>query len=287
MSNLDVKHRFRAHSFCTFRPVRLMEKVRRVLYEDSTSTPNSPRLTGIPPHITLLSQINSLKLSVEESTSRLEAVMKDELNRRGVGGEVFHANSILESVKEVHEKIIETLGGSGVGGGGGTGRVGDGGTEVVEDEGVLRQYYYYKGKYHNVPEGFVLPTMNLHTFILYWFVGSSHPFVPPLKNVSSYDFPKVKNMKCKLSMMRRMIKDGVVCRANKVGFDIGGEHGRNIKTAADATRLFNSIRHLFDFSGDNHERRTSQLCWKTVRDLFQKRGYKFVDEPLDNNRRRR
>lgn len=285
LTYLHDKHRFRAHPVCTNRRADLIAKTKRVLYCDSRSSPNCPRMTGIPPHITILSQLHSLKESVESSTEQLSEVIKDELNKRGVGGEVFQANGILDEVKEVHKRMVAVLGGSERGGGGGGG--GGGGNQPNEQPpfGFVRHKYYYKGLYHSLPEGFVMPTMNLHTLIVYWFVGSTHPVVPPLKNLKGKDFPTVKSMGSRLSMMKKTIS-GVIRGAEKVRFDVGGENGRNIRTAGDATRLYTAVRHFFEFEEGSHERRYSQLNWKTIYDLFQKREYALVGEEPPPRRRR-
>ena len=57
-----------------------------------------PRLTGLPPHVALLNEMDALKGTMLNSAIKLENTLKDKLNRRGVGGEVFQANGILQDV---------------------------------------------------------------------------------------------------------------------------------------------------------------------------------------------
>lgn len=74
------------------------------------------------------------------------------------------------------------------------------------------------------------------------------------------------------------MKKGVLCVAEEIRNFNAGAHGRNIKTAADATNLYNSAKDLFDFDDGNHECCISQMSWKTLYDILQKRGIKLADD---------
>ena len=163
-----------------------------------------PRLSGIPPHVALISQMARLQATIEEHTSNLIGRMKDELDKRGIGGETFQANAILQDARKLHEEMGKMMqqGGT-VGGGGGIGKYND--TNRLPIPTVLvpnaplttgrgeRTMYVWGSPQpiiHNVPEGFEIPRMNLQTLIVYWHCGSTQPLVPPLRYVKAYDFPK-------------------------------------------------------------------------------------------------
>lgn len=57
-----------------------------------------------------------------------------------------------------------------------------------------------------------------HTLIMYWFVGSDHPVVPPLKYVKPFDFvDKIKSsMQGMLRQMKKLIS-GVLASSCKDG----------------------------------------------------------------------
>ena len=80
-----------------------------------------PRLSGIPPHVAIVCQMVRLQKTIEEHTSGMILSMKDELDRRGVGGETFQANALLRDVKKLHDDMGKMIAGGTVGGGGGTG----------------------------------------------------------------------------------------------------------------------------------------------------------------------
>ena len=132
------------------------------------------------------------------------------------------------------------------------------------------------GSLHNVPEGFKMPTMNLHTLIVNWFVGSKHPLIPPLKFSRPDDYPKVKSMKCTLSKMRKYMK-AVLRAANKVGIETGID-GKLIKTVQKANLIYEKTHELFEYNHPRFKRRNVQLVWRTMFDIFVKNGCKYLGE---------
>ncbi len=271
------------------------EKARPVLYDEAKECINCPRLTGIPPHIALLNQISSLKDKIEESTSGLVNAMRDELNKRGIGGETFLANEVLEDVRKLHKEMGEMIiGGSHrrrggtVGGGGGSGTFSSLPGPIVPEANAPMQIeqgggrghrtmYCWGGMLHNVPENFELPKMTLQTLISYWHCGSTQPPIPPLRYARSYDFPtKKRAMTVTLSQMKRMMKE--VYRAGQmVRFDFDSTPWNTAK----ATRLYEMIYEKFSFPTIKHQRRYSAISWKTYHNVLVKNRYKFVGEDRD------
>jgi hypothetical protein len=76
-----------------------------MLYDEATSSERCSRLTGIPPHVAILNEMATLKEMIATSSSDLKQAFKDELNNRGIGGERFQANEVLEGVKRIHERM--------------------------------------------------------------------------------------------------------------------------------------------------------------------------------------
>jgi hypothetical protein len=76
-----------------------------MLYDEATSSERCSRLTGIPPHVAILNEMATLKEMIATSSSNLKQAFKDKLNNRGIGGERFQANEVLEGVKRIHERM--------------------------------------------------------------------------------------------------------------------------------------------------------------------------------------
>jgi hypothetical protein len=71
-----------------------------MLYDEVNVSGNCPCLTGIPPHVAILNgEMATLKEMIIISSMDPKKTFKEELNNRGIGGERFQANEILEGVK--------------------------------------------------------------------------------------------------------------------------------------------------------------------------------------------
>ena len=316
MAKLHPQHRFRSHPFFSHLPQSLSpSRCRPMLYDEANDCERCPRLTGIPPHVAILNEMASLKSMFATSSADLKSTLHHELNQRGIGGEAFQANSILEDVKKVHQKmesILTTnfsLNSSNISSAASssasllpglappviltqpdvpvlvdTSSDDDSEPGGFSDGGCgRRKMYCWGGRLHNVPENFVLPRMTLQTLIIYWFCGSIQPHCPPLKYVNHRDFPgKEKYMRVQLNQMKRMIKE-VVQAGQKVGFFHGNR--LNMNNTGRATQLYEAVHKLFEFKTNsmnqpmNHNRRHSSLMWKTYHNTMQKNKWKLVGEP--------
>ena len=54
----------------------------------------------------------ALREKVEGSSDIIVSVMRTELNLRGIGGETFQANAILDNVQKVHDRMEAIMNGS-------------------------------------------------------------------------------------------------------------------------------------------------------------------------------
>mmetsp|Transcript_14128 Transcript_14128/g.26499 ORF Transcript_14128/g.26499 Transcript_14128/m.26499 type:complete len:139 (-) Transcript_14128:145-561(-) len=135
--------------------------------------------------------------------------------------------------------------------------------------------YYWGGRLHNTPENFVVPKMTLQTLIVYWYCGSQHPAIPPLKYARCWDFKNKNTMRVTLSQMKRMIQE-VERAAGYVGFDFGAS-GR-IDSPGIATKLYEQISHLFHFPSHHSTRRFAAMTWKTSFLDLQRNNFRFVGE---------
>ena len=238
----------------------------------------APRLTGIPPHVVMINNLNEVHDHVSVCSRSVVKEVKQELEDRFVGGDRFQANVMLNQVQKIQEDMQSMLenikNGNGIG-------IGEGGSsdvkaiEVGEGES-RRRMYYWGGKFHCVPKGFEVPRMTLANFITCWFCGCERHRVPPLRFVQANDLGK-KNGKVLISQWRRMIQ--VVKRAAaKVGFML--PRNSNLITVRDTVNLYSAVKHLFRYESlkVNHKRRYEGILWKTVFNIVLKNKGKLVDE---------
>lgn len=69
-----------------------------------------PCLIGIPPHVAILNVIATLKEMIHLSSIDLKNTFKEKLNNKGIGGERFQVNGVLEGVKQIHERMEQLVG---------------------------------------------------------------------------------------------------------------------------------------------------------------------------------
>ena len=283
-----------------------------MLYDKANNCDRCPRLTGIPPHVAIMNEMASLKEMFFKSSDDLKSTLHHELNQRGIGGETFQANSILESVRKVHEKMESILTSNNF-------ILNSSHSSSLSSPSLLsglppptiitqptvpvlvetsdddsesgafndtvdgrRKMYCWGGRLHNVPENFVLPRMTLQTLIVYWFCGSVQPHCPPLKFVTFRDFPgKEKKMRVTLNQMKRMVKE-VIRAGHRVGFFHSNR--LNMNSTVRATQLYEAVYKLFEFNTKagnqpiSHDRRHSSLMWKTYHNTMQRNKWKFAGE---------
>ena len=168
-------------------------------------------------------------------------------------------------------KVLNNRGGGSVSGRNASNDANDD-AEVTTGDGSSRRTMFLWGTFHNVPRGFKLPTMNIQTLMTYWFVGSKHPRVPPLRYIKLYNFPNEKSICVKLSQMKNMMKH-VKRAAELENFDYS-DLGWSVEKA---TRLYKTTNKYFRFPA-THYRRFTDLSWKTVYLLLQKNKMKLVGE---------
>ena len=156
--------------------------------------------------------------------------MRDELNKRHIGGDAFEASSILEEVTKVHETTLDALGRgqhqhrnneSCLKGYLQVGPIID--ERDIQEEGraegrpgsdLLRERplgvfvawrNYLGGKPRLFPESFVFPTILLPDLVRMWYCGDVPSNIPPYKMLQTCDVSHLKHDKCKLSQMKKLM----------------------------------------------------------------------------------
>ena len=73
-------------------------------------TCNTPIFTGVPPQVMIMVEIEDLKNVLKCQLKQISDNLRDELNKRHIGGDEFEASGILEEVTKVHERTLDALG---------------------------------------------------------------------------------------------------------------------------------------------------------------------------------
>ena len=106
-SYLHEESSFRASLFYRDIPDEFLQVARVAFPWDATE--DTPKLTGVPPHVVLMAEIEDLKNKFQGLQATIKHDMTDALDERGVGGSEFHTNSILAAIKQSEIAMLQRL----------------------------------------------------------------------------------------------------------------------------------------------------------------------------------
>ena len=261
-------------------------------------TASTPIFTGIPPHISLLAQVEQLKLELAKNRDDVLAGFKAELDNRQIGSQnYFDKETVCALITEMHKDMTSRFDNFGqnaanmvrecsgvddvilqqMSGGAGDTEEAESTITMVGQSGTHKfQVFFGKdGVISRVPADFVFPEMTLCTLITFWFCGNPRKKIVPLRMISAREIANVKE-RPKLTKMKAMMK-AVQLGATQLGVWRGLSGKWEV---ADSVRLFESIEHLFDYPAMNGKiRRCRQISWITVQNLYSDTfGKKFATE---------
>jgi hypothetical protein len=261
-------------------------------WEKTASTPN---FTGIPPHVTLMAQVEQMKLELAKNRDDILAGFKSELDGRDIGSRNhFDKESVIEIINKMHTDIVSRFDAfgqnaanvvrecSGVDGvmqqvGGNNTMSAESTVMMVGQNGTHKfQIFYGKnGMMSRVPANFAFPEMTLCTLITFWYCGNRSKNMVPLKMITAREIANAKE-RPKLTKMKALM---AAVERGATELDVWTECNGTWEISA-SVRLFESIQHLFNYPTQNGKiRRSSQISWITVYNLYTTDyGKKFATE---------
>ena len=189
----------------------------------------TPLFTGIPPHVIMMSEMEVLKEVILSQKGDILYGLKEELNKRNIGGDTFQANGILEEVNRVHSRMMEVMKP-----GNSNSNLGRNASELadyihvqededeeanvedhfasqptmndVESRGLIIQWKNcMNGRISLLPKAYKFPSMPLPNFIRMWYCGDKPKNVPPYKMLRHADLTGLKSYKQKITNMKKLI----------------------------------------------------------------------------------
>ena len=256
-------------------PQDIMNMAKVFTYAQVTDESSAPQLTGIPPHVVILSKIASINEHTSDCSSDVVTQIKTELDNRFVGGDHHQASLVLGQVQTIQEEMRAML--SHINNPSSSNTTTESSNSTAVGSGSeMRQVFYWGGRIHNIPEGFKVPKMTLGALITCWFCGDTRESIPPLRFVHTFDLVEIKSAKVLISQWRTMMKH-VRRAADIVGFRI--PRNNNMSTS-DTVALYSAVKPLFKYKSLrlNHKCRYEGILWKTVHNIVLKNKGKFEDE---------
>lgn len=265
---LPASHRLRSIPlFISPHDVLLKEAVYRLPWESTLLT---PRLTGIPPHVTLLSKMNLLLEKQDAMVDTVIEKIKLELDQRNIGGG-YNTIRLMDYFKKTTADIvnrINNLGPTGVS------------NEMRMDEEERRRFLFqgrqlhtWGGKLQALPQTWKFPRAAFFGAIVIWHMGSSRDKVPALKLLQSGNFSHLKRGGKKFRDLKRLQR--YVEMAAK---ETNTWRPHNDWDEAKLMVMYNAIKCKFNFETRVFGKATrfDQLSWETILDKLKKNNYKFT-----------
>ena len=311
-NNMEKDHPLRSSPVFLALQTSVLRKLAVVRYPWNSSE-NTPTFTGITPYVVLMNEFKEYKKLMEAQTETIVNAMRQEMNRRGVGGEMFHLSEMLESFKQQQAVLLakvndmvtncqdasrqdeifdmfdyheeeEDL---------------DTSEEIVQPPPAVeniersststlkmnRRGVFIKwsnctdGKIRLLPKDYQFPKMCVANMLVMWFCGDVSNSIPPYKMLKSSDVQHIKNGKMQLSQMKKLV-DAVLRGAR----DVARVRGLIKKqwTTRNVLDLYEGIKHLLQFpnmtSKEKDKRRLQTIKWKTYYNILVSRKWKLMGE---------
>ncbi len=230
-------------------------------------TASMPLFTGLPPHVSILAQIELLKVALKEATESIIDGVKVYLDGRWLGSQsYFDKEEIIQKMGELHGELLQRVevvsrrsatalqarndssSEVTVGGSASVLSLSDSSGAAItlfeQDSGKKYQFFYSPGAISPVPADFVFLKMSLMTLITSWFCGNESMKTIPFKLLR---VTEIKNNKerYKLTHMK-MLMLAVEIAAKRVGtWDALAQRGA--WDVGSTVRLYASVKHFFRY----------------------------------------
>ena len=193
------------------------------------ATEHTPTFSGIPPHVLLLNDIESLKIRMKQQTKDVVEGIVREFDKRRVGGDRYEVSVLLEEIKKNNKEMLDRLENIGTGvsshlppSEGATednidnefvyidneeedndirGSGSEDEEEVCDNTpkrrgGVILSWKNISsGKLRLLPKNYVIPSLSLSNMLTMWFCGDTTKNIPPYKMLKACDVEHIKGEK--------------------------------------------------------------------------------------------
>lgn len=301
------------HSCSMFKDIPLeIKKLVRIAYPWD-KTEDTPRFTGIPPHVTLLAQMEEMKRHIDDLEKKLLTHFENALDARGIGGSEFHTNQILHAIRDLGNQMdsarqqaqqeiattsipytfndedenIEFDNDDNMG------QVYN--NETTQDEIALqrsnvnhrvttaiKQRHYKVGlvgsSLTTLPPGFQFPrTMTCEQLVTNWFIGNGEKNIIPYCRLRPSDLRHVTNGSSNLRKMRRFM--AVIERYGRI--EEKWIQKFNKWTPHSVSALWNTISEKYIFRRYS-KTRTGTISWKAIyNNMVEKKVFKKEQDCLN------
>ena len=240
----------------------------------------TPSLTGIPPHILLLSKLQIISENIENFKDDFKEVLVSELDAREIGSNNFAAQRVIDELTITRNQlrdmiqdqgrrptIVPTRGTTG-------GRR----TTIARPQGP--GWHVYGGGFHMLPKDWRIPSMTFVQFISMWLCGDIDNGVPPLSKVTTYHWKGHATQHRRVAADMKYIMGHVKRSAESRKTWNPPSHEWTVQ---ETLRTYESVKALFMYKGRNGTVRSrfQEFSWRTVVNLVRNNKGNLIGEEVD------
>ena len=259
----------------------------------------TPIFTGIPPHVLLLVEMQTMRVQYDEMKSQLMNEIRVELDERKVGSQgFFDVEKVIHRMECLHTDLIQKM--TSFGNVAGLTSYDEDGTfdrsdaekvytiadtitstkafDINVKEGKDMKYKLFIGRggaMTCLPPDYTFPKqMPLANLIVMWYCGDKSRKVIPYSLLHPKDIQD-KTMRYVLTKMRQMMQ---VVEAAAVEAGVWTQRPIRDWDVGLATELYQDTNKYFDYDPPNEKftRRKPQLSWRSVLNMYFKNNKHFA-----------
>ena len=251
-------------------------------------TKDTPYLTCVPAHILMMSNMTRFESKLDVLSSELMDGLKEELNRRDIGGGMYHAVQIQEEIRGLRDELSRMRASIPSSRGEGNGDSHGFGSEVEDSRRTRRrrmvtQLYSYDGRFNILPKHFVIPTLTLASFLAFYLIGKPNDGIPPFCLVKPSDL-KFSNSGEKVNVKILTDMKCMASHVERAGRELNvWEEDPEAWTPAKVTRLYETVNWNFRIPPARGTQQFEGLSWLTYLAIVKKAKGKLVGDPDSNS----
>ena len=240
------------------------------------ATVETPKLTGIPPHVVLLAELKNLSRQMSKFKDDFRGVLVEELDARHLGGNSYHAQNIMRELETTRNQIISLIQG------GVQGNV----AQVEVNRPVVNRpnrpqhqsgWHVYGGAFHMLPQGWRVPSMTFVQMISMWLSGDKENGVPPLHKVNCYHWKGHATQYRRVSSDMKYLMSHVKREATSKNVWWGDDHEW---TTGQTLIMYENVfqRFCYPSKAGVRRQRFDEFSWRTVVNLVRNHKGQLVGD---------
>jgi len=213
---------------------------------DTDNTGHAPRITGVPPHVSLLNSMERLLRAQRQLPETIAARVLEVVENNVVQNGGLTATMVLQVV-EAQLQRFSTVG-----------NASEQRSTRAGDERRELQIHYYEGRYHRLPQHFTsFPSLTFANLVTRWLLPDSENNIPAFKSLEAKDMVRVKRGRKTHHEMRNLMR---YVKETGVELNVWATEW----TQQSVSILLNAVSSRFHVNQNLRARRHGQITWLTV-----------------------